>query len=171
MAYGTAAPFHCAAVVYGRTVSRKRQRNTRLGTRDLRTREKMEDRACIAFIEDGQILMVQQLDGGRMVWTFPGGGIRNGESPREAAVREAREEVNVYAKVGRILYRGPRSTTKGEYYCFEGRIVRGEVSLGKDPELPDDAQELQDVRWFPITEVRDHFEVSRILGSIVRNEG
>lgn len=53
-------------------------------------------RAC-AWIEreDGRVLMTEA----RMGWTLPGGGIERGETPEQAAVREAWEEVGVRGEV------------------------------------------------------------------------
>jgi hypothetical protein len=42
-------------------------------------------------------------------------------------------------------------------------IMMREAVLGCDPELPLDAQELHEMRWFPIQNVQDHLEVSRVL--------
>ena len=71
----------------------------------------MGDRACAAIVEDSRVLMVRQTYNGEMLWTFPGGGIQPGESPQDAAIREAREEVNLQVKITRLLYQCPPSKT------------------------------------------------------------
>ena len=123
----------------------------------------MGDRSCVALIEDDLILMVRQTYSGETFWTFPGGSIEPGETPEAAAIREAREEVGLDVKIIRLLCRAPRTTTPGVYSCYLGKIVGGEIALGAGPELPDDNQELHEVRWFPLEQVQEHPEVAGIL--------
>lgn len=44
--------------------------------------------------QNGKLLLIKNSYGGS-TWTLTGGGIKKGESPIEAAVREAREEVGI----------------------------------------------------------------------------
>jgi len=117
----------------------------------------------MAILQEEHILLVRQTYRDRTFWTFPGGGIEPDETPKEAAVRETKEEVNLEVKALRLLYQGPRMSGEGTYYCYLGQIVRGQVALGNDPELSDDVQELHEARWFPVQEVQNHPEVSRVL--------
>ena len=60
-------------------------------------------------LEDGRVLMIQVRDiGGSELWTFPKGGVENGESPEEAALREVGEETGYEARIvaplGEIRY-------------------------------------------------------------------
>lgn len=49
--------------------------------------------ACIALRSSGKVLMVKA--GYKDYWTFPGGIVDEGESPKDAAIRETLEEVGV----------------------------------------------------------------------------
>ncbi|MBC8232939.1 NUDIX hydrolase [bacterium] len=42
----------------------------------------MSDRACVAILNEGKILMVRQTYRGRTFWTFPGGSIEPDETPQ-----------------------------------------------------------------------------------------
>ena len=61
---------------------------------------KVDVRAAV-FRRDGKILLVKERADGR--WLLPGGWLDVGESPREAAAREVREESGWVATMGRLV--------------------------------------------------------------------
>ncbi len=123
----------------------------------------------MVIIENRQILMVRQTYRGETIWTFPGGSIEPSETPKEAAVREVAEEVNLKTEAICLLYQGLRTNATGTYYCYLGRILSGHAILGSDPELAAHLQELHEIRWCPVDEVREHPEVQRIYDKLVDN--
>ena len=56
-------------------------------------------RACAAVLKDDKILMVCHQTPSRTYWTFPGGGVNEGEPFDQAAVREVKEETGLDVKV------------------------------------------------------------------------
>lgn len=85
---------------------------------------------------------------GEVVWGLPKGGIDEGESREEAAIREVREEAGLEAEIehdlGEIRY----------FYVWEGVRVRKVVhfylmrATGGDVSRHDD--EMEEARWFPL---------------------
>jgi 8-oxo-dGTP diphosphatase len=59
------------------------------------------------IIRNGQVLLGQRRKGDRhpFKWEFPGGKVEQGESPRQALIRELREELQIEAKIGVELAR------------------------------------------------------------------
>ena len=80
--------------------------------------------AAYAVIERrGKILLTHWRRGHLHGWTLPGGGLEDGEDPRDAVVREIFEETGLTAKAGRLL-------------GVDSRVmVREDVEEGQTPEL------------------------------------
>jgi 8-oxo-dGTP diphosphatase len=59
------------------------------------------------IIRNGQVLLGQRRKGDRhpYKWEFPGGKVEYGESPRQALIRELREELQIEAQIGDELAR------------------------------------------------------------------
>jgi ADP-ribose pyrophosphatase YjhB (NUDIX family) len=56
---------------------------------------------CAAIDASGRMLLVKRNDNG--LWALPGGLVEVGETPADAATREAREEVGLQAEVVRLI--------------------------------------------------------------------
>lgn len=86
------------------------------------------------IIEDGKLLLLYRSDKG--YWELPGGKVEKGEMPRDAAKREALEEigchVDVLSSVGRLdldfYHRGKEYRFRG----FVSQIVEGEPRLEEE---------------------------------------
>ena len=70
----------------------------------------MRNRSGIILIEEDQLALIERHRAGIHYYAFPGGGIDKGESPEQAAVREAQEElgitVEIKQKVVEVLFSG-----------------------------------------------------------------
>jgi 8-oxo-dGTP diphosphatase len=61
--------------------------------------------AAAIIVERGRVLLTQRKRGSHLegLWEFPGGKVEDGEDPKDALVRELREELGVDALVGDIV--------------------------------------------------------------------
>jgi 8-oxo-dGTP diphosphatase len=55
----------------------------------------MRIRAGIVLIEDNKVALIERHRAGIDYFVFPGGGVDDGESPEQAAIREAMEELGI----------------------------------------------------------------------------
>lgn len=96
--------------------------------------------------EQGQILLIRRTDSGN--WSLPGGAIELGESVRQAAVRETKEESGIDCEVTGVagIYSNPNHlveyTSDGEIRQ-EFTIVLTARSTGGDPTPSDESSEVE----------------------------
>jgi ADP-ribose pyrophosphatase YjhB (NUDIX family) len=104
----------------------------------------------------GEILMIRRTDNDN--WAVPGGAVDLGESVAQAAVRETVEESGIECEITGIvgIYSDPKHvllyTSNGEVRQ-EFSIVLTARSLSGQP-TP--SSETSEVRWVPVSEVREY---------------
>jgi len=91
----------------------------------------------------GEVLLVRHTYGTRRSeWDLPGGGVKRGEEPREAARREAREELGVeidqWLLLGDLFARIDRK--RDRLWCFTSDVNGLDLDLDK--------AEIAEARWF-----------------------
>lgn len=102
-------------------------------------------RTRILCIYDGKVLLTLPTLGMNR-WSLPGGGIRKGENPAEAACRELHEELGIELSAAalRPLAVEPASEDSGiQYHCHYYSVVLDERPLLRA------ALEIADARWQP----------------------
>ena len=90
-------------------------------------------RAAVVIVENGRVALIERVRDRRTYFVFPGGGVEAGESPHQAAVREADEELGVSVELGdpiSVAYRGGREQ---RYYLAS--IVGGTFGTGRGTEM------------------------------------
>lgn len=108
-------------------------------------------------MEDGRVALIKRVRAGRTYYLFPGGGVEEGETAEQAAIREAREELGVDVELGEPRYEEDFDGSRFVY--FDARIVGGTFGTGL---WPDHAERSRKARersgthepvWVPLDEL------------------
>lgn len=140
-------------------------------------------RVCGICIENEKILMLSHRGIGTTdtFWCPPGGGMQFEESTHEALRREFTEETGLEIEVGNLLFVNEfmEPPLHALELFFEVKITGGRLHLGMDPEMTEDNQIIQEVRWmsfedvkkYPTNEVHSLFKYCDNLAGIYQLNG
>jgi mutator protein MutT len=94
-------------------------------------------RGGVIIIEDDKVALIQRINAKGTYFLFPGGGVEEGETVEEAAMREAWEELGVEVQLAglvAVVEFGPH-----EQHYYLAQIVNGVFGSGTGEELVSDA--------------------------------
>ena len=102
-------------------------------------------------------------------WSIPGGGVDNGEEPKEAAAREFYEETDNEVSVDDLVFRAvmPKSKNgkmKGLMYIY---VLEPNEKIYPDLENAEDGYEHSECRYFQVHKL-DRMEMGTNLYKVVR---
>ena len=89
-------------------------------------------RARVVIVDGPRVALIRRVRAGRTYYLFPGGGVERGETPEQAAVREAREELGVAVELGPCVFEDSYAGTRFVYY--DASIVGGDFGTGLWPD-------------------------------------
>ncbi|GAB4460484.1 MAG: NUDIX domain-containing protein [Anaerolineales bacterium] len=116
----------------------------------------MRIRAGIVLIEDGKVALIERHRAGLDYYVFPGGGVDEGETPEQAAVREAKEELGVDVMVRQKIAEIHFDLSTQIYFLVDR--IGGEFGTGTGEEFtdadPDSPEEgIYIPIWMPLDEL------------------
>lgn len=127
----------------------------------------MRNRAGIILIEGDKLALIERHRGGFHYFIFPGGGIDEGESEEQAAIREAYEELGIVVEIKQKAAELTRLSGKQVYFLV--RHIEGEFGTGTGEEYGeyDPKYGTYLPLWMPIDEVLQKNVLPRELAEFV----
>ena len=90
-------------------------------------------RAAVVIVENRRVALIERVRDRNTYFVFPGGGVVSGESPQQAAVREAHEELGVSVELGDLISVAYRNGREQRYYLAS--IAGGSFGTGRGTEM------------------------------------
>lgn len=111
------------------------------------------------LIQHGDTFLFIKNAYGKKMWSFPGGGVKRGEDPADAAKREVQEEVNINLPAVSYIgeYTSTRQYKRDIVYCYHAMVNNENFKI-----YP---MEVEDAKWLTLDEVPEYksFAVDEIL--------
>ena len=128
-------------------------------------------RAAVLVLADGKVALIERRREGEVYYLFPGGTVEAGETPAEAAQREAREELGLDVRIGRLVAEVSYED-KMQFY-FEAAVCGGVFGTGKGIEMNGDQGVARSYKpvWLPIAGLSVQAVYPRALALLVEHSG
>ena len=123
----------------------------------------MRIRAGIVLIEDNKVALIERHRAGLHYFVFPGGGVDEGETPEQAAIREAMEELGIEVAIKQKVAEVHLGRKSRQIYFLVEQIGgefgtgTGEEFTDSDPNHPEEGIYIP--VWMPIDELLQHTNV------------
>lgn len=127
----------------------------------------MRNRAGIILIHEGKLALIERHRQGRHYFAFPGGGVDEGETDEQAAIREAEEELGIRVKVVQKAATILRDGRRNQVY-FLVDWVGGDFGTGTGEEYGevDPFHGTYNPVWMPLEDVLEKNVVPRGLAEL-----
>lgn len=102
-------------------------------------------------------------------YTFPGGGLEEGETPEEGTIREIKEEFGINVKIVRKLYEtySEKFNQREIFYLCE--YINGEFGTGDGPEFNNDPKYADSGKYIPEIVNKEHIKDILLLPTEIRD--
>lgn len=94
-------------------------------------------------------------------YTFPGGGLEEGETLEEGTIREIKEEFGISVRIIKKLYEMKSEKFNQEEYFFLCEYIDGEFGTGNGPEYNNDPKYIDSGKYIP--EIINREDVEKIV--------
>lgn len=120
-------------------------------------------RAGAFIIDNEKILLIHRFFQGREYYVIPGGGVEEGETIEEAAIREIKEETNLDAKLNKHVFEFYNEFDKRVNHFFLVTEFTGTPELGGPEAKRNSEEDTYILEWHNLSELEKINLVPKIV--------
>jgi inorganic pyrophosphatase len=113
----------------------------------------MRHRAAVFVIDKDKVLLFYRLKNGQEYYAVPGGGVEPDETPKQAAVRELKEETNLDITLGEKI--GEFEEDGNHQYFYIAKSWSGTLKFGGEELERQSPTNVYRLEWVPIETLND----------------
>lgn len=119
----------------------------------------MRTRVRAIIIKDENIILIKRTKKDEIYFVFPGGGVEEGETEKEALVREIKEELGLDTEVKELTTSRPLSRSNADQieYFYLCDVIGGVLGTGNGPEFQENSKSeydgIHEVISIPLSEI------------------
>lgn len=113
----------------------------------------MIQRVAAIVIKEGKILLMRRRKAGREYFAIPGGRIESGETSEKAALRELKEETNLDAEIGSLLFENEADGWHNHFYLAKN--ADGEARFGGEELERNSEDDHYELMWVELAKLPD----------------
>ena len=101
-------------------------------------------------------------------YTFPGGGLEEGETPEEGTIREIKEEFGINVKIVKKLYETYSEKFNQREIFYLCTYIDGEFGTGDGPEFNNDPKYIDSGKYIPEIVKKEDVESTLLLPTEIK---
>lgn len=110
-------------------------------------------RASAIIIKDNKILLIHRRKPGEEYWVFPGGGVEDTETTKEAVIREVKEETNLDVLTCNLAFMAFNEASKKEEPFFECEVNEGTPEIVGEEKGRNTLNNWYNLEWISINDI------------------
>ncbi len=114
----------------------------------------LRDSSRVILIQDGKIALIRRVKNEAEYYVVPGGGIEDGETAEQTAIREGKEELGLEVSIDRLIH---IDEWHGVHHFFLVKSLSGVFGTGTGPEFYNHAEEkgIYEPVWMDLEKVHE----------------